>query len=379
MGLFNDVLNKMKSKLASTEDHRPGGSVHIGLDEDARADYSIFRGYFDGIDYKDGMLYVFGWMVSANGPYDECVLYIDGIKRGKFERVKRPDVAKGLPTVKRAIDSGFQFRVVMPDVMVEGIIQICVKGYIRGKEFAVMETGFMRELYTGMPIPPPHLISRVDEQSSGEFYQLKGIQNFLEFRKRIETHVGAMEINRLLDWGCGSGRLLGFFYYYSNIPELYGCDIDQEAIEWAQKNYSKAQFTAISPYPPTDYPADTMDIIIGFSVFTHLDRKNQLGWLQEMKRILRPGGLFIATVHGLVAARTILDPTAMEIFLQEGFYDNGEDQRLRGVAPEDYYRAVFMTKAYIQNEWSPFFEVAEHLEQGASNYQDIVVLRKRAF
>ena len=370
-------LHRFISKEADSETESKGTAIFYGINKFQDPDYCIFRGYFDRVVNEDSMLWVSGWMVSLYGPYDSCVLYIDGKRRGRFERIKRPDVAKELCTIPDVIDCGFQFKIIIHEVELEKLLEITVKGVMNGREAAEMQTGYIRDLYTCMPIPPVELINRVDELTSPEFYQLKGIQNFLEIRRLIEQHVGDVEIEKMLDWGCGSGRITGFFYFFSNIPLIYGCDIDKEAIDWAQKNFPKAQFTANSPYPPTGYENDMFEMIVSFSVFTHLDRENQIAWLKEMYRIMKPGGLFISTIHGMTAARTIMNLSQIESFVKEGFLDYGEDQRLAGIAPENYYRAVFMTMDYIKKEWSPYFEILEHKEHGASNYHDIIVLRKK--
>lgn len=370
-------FNRFKSKDEESEPESKGSAIFYGFEKSQKCNYDIFRGYFDRIKSEDNYLWVSGWMVSLYGPYDSCVLYIDGKRRGRFERIKRPDVAKELCTIPNSIDCGFQFKVIIHEVELEKLLEISVKGVFGREEVAEMETGFIRDLYTCMPIPPANLINRVDELSSPEFYQLKGIQNFLEIRRLIEKHVNGIEIDKMLDWGCGSGRITGFFYFFSNIPLIYGCDIDKEAIVWAQKNFPKAQFSVNSPYPPTSYEAEQFEMVISFSVFTHLDRKNQMAWLKEMHRIMKPGGLFISTTHGMTAGRTILNLEQIQSLVKEGFFDYGEDQRLAGIAPENYYRAFFMTKEYVKKEWSPFFEIVEHKEHGASNYHDIVVLRKK--
>ncbi|MBD3267394.1 methyltransferase domain-containing protein [bacterium] len=371
---------RLKNTLSGEGISSPGASgdgIFYGVDPNAEPDYSVFRGYFDCVKYEDGFLTVSGWMLSIYGAYDECVMYIDGKRRGKFEQVKRPDVAHGLPTIDDAEDSGFQFRMVIHEVELERIVKITVRGVMEGREVGQMETGFIKDLYTIMPSPPIPLIQRVDGHANPEFYHLKGIQNFCEIREVIEQHIeDAIPVEKMLDWGCGSGRLIGFFYNFSSIPDLYGCDIDAEAVEWAQKQFPKAHFSAIDPYPPTLYPENEFELIISFSVFTHLDRDTQMQWLKEMQRVLKPGGLFITTVHGMIAARTILNEDQIDELVNKGFFDQGEDTKLEGIAPEQYYRSFFMTKQYIRKQWSNYFEILEHLEQGASNYHDIVVMRK---
>ena len=47
-----------------------------------------------------------------------------------------------------------------------------------------------------------------------------------------------------------------------------------------------------------NYASQSFDLIYAFSVFTHLDIKAQKAWRDEFRRILRPRGILLLTVHG---------------------------------------------------------------------------------
>src|SRR3546814_10794163 len=80
---------------------------------------------------------------------------------------------------------------------------------------------------------------------------------------------------------------------------MHGSDIAAEAIDWAQKNLSAvARFAINTPVTPTAYPSGMFDVIYSVSLFTHLDAPAQDEWLAEMARLLKPGGLLLATTHG---------------------------------------------------------------------------------
>jgi 2-polyprenyl-3-methyl-5-hydroxy-6-metoxy-1,4-benzoquinol methylase len=77
---------------------------------------------------------------------------------------------------------------------------------------------------------------------------------------------------KILDFGCGSGRTLLFWLKMPVPPELYGVDIDGEAIAWARDNVP-VKVQQISPRPPLEYPDNFFDAIYSISVFTHLKRR----------------------------------------------------------------------------------------------------------
>jgi SAM-dependent methyltransferase len=349
----------------------------LGVAADEAPNCRIFRGYFDGVWREGNELVVSGWVIGPQGPYDSLVLRLNGIIQPPGESVLRADVGRGLPEIPNSTHCGFRFRAPLSPEEREEMLEIQVACFSGGREVDRMETGFYCDLYSTMPTPPIKLIARVDGSASPEFYLLKGAQNYREFLRLIEKHSEISNISTLLDWGCGSGRLTGFFLKYSGIPDIHGCDIDAEAAQWANEHFPQGTFRAIPPHPPTSYNENQFDLIVSFSVLTHLDRENQNAWLEEMRRILRPGGLFIATVHGVKAAQVLLPKSDVETLRRDGVHDAMRDTVLGGVAPDDYYRASFQTQDYIRQKWSRFFEIVEIVEQGASCYHDIVVMRKR--
>ena len=102
----------------------------------------------------------------------------------------------------------------------------------------------------------------------------------------------------------------------------------------------------------------------------------QIAWLREMKRILAPGGLFLATVAGDFAAR-FASASEFDVPLEAGgIVDGSPDPSLDGVTPPGYYRSVYQTREYTEREWKRELRVVEYVERGSGGYQDLVVLRK---
>src|SRR6185369_17594698 len=84
---------------------------------------------------------------------------------------------------------------------------------------------------------------------------------------------------------------------------VVGTDVDTTAIEWCRSNFPFGEFHVNGGLPPTDLPASTFGLVFANSVFSHLAEKPHLEWLRELKRVSRPGGLLILTVHGRLALR----------------------------------------------------------------------------
>ena len=50
--------------------------------------------------------------------------------------------------------------------------------------------------------------------------------------------------------------------------------------------------------PPFDLQDNSIDVLYCISVFTHLSREMHLEWINEIKRVLKPDGIFICSLHG---------------------------------------------------------------------------------
>jgi SAM-dependent methyltransferase len=149
------------------------------------------------------------------------------------------------------------------------------------------------------PLPPLELITRVGTVKGADplaFYEREGAL----VRERIERMLPAewsFEGKRVLDFGCGSGRVLRHFLAEAAQGEFWGCDIDGPSIDWLRANLSPP----LHPFqnrlvPPLALEDAGLDLIWATSVFTHIDLWS--AWLLEMHRVLAPGGILIASWLG---------------------------------------------------------------------------------
>lgn len=103
---------------------------------------------------------------------------------------------------------------------------------------------------------------------------------------------------RVLDFGCGNGRTLTHFQEEAKLAEIWGVDVNKEALAPFEKNLCPPMHAHLSNiHPPLPFEDSSFDLIWAISVWTHLT-DNALPWLAEMHRILKPGGLFIPTYMG---------------------------------------------------------------------------------
>ena len=108
----------------------------------------------------------------------------------------------------------------------------------------------------------------------------------------------SFEGKRVLDFGCGAGRTLRHFLDEAAVAEIYGCEIDAPSVAWLEANLSPPLHVFRNEEaPPLPLEADSFDLIWAISVFTHLT-DHWADWLLEHHRLLRDGGLLIATILG---------------------------------------------------------------------------------
>ena len=50
--------------------------------------------------------------------------------------------------------------------------------------------------------------------------------------------------------------------------------------------------------PPLPFDDARFDLVLGYSVFTHLNVQYQDAWLGELRRLVRPGGILLLSISG---------------------------------------------------------------------------------
>jgi SAM-dependent methyltransferase len=154
----------------------------------------------------------------------------------------------------------------------------------------------------GLPMPPLEIASRSgslqhDNRDPSELYEAVGSTARRELMAAIPPGFD-IRGRRILDFGCGAGRVLRHFIREGPGAEYWGCDINEESIEWLTANLSPPLHVFVNEeLPPLPQPDASFDLIYCVSVFTHLDR-SWSQWMVELHRVLAPDGLLLATFLG---------------------------------------------------------------------------------
>ena len=123
--------------------------------------------------------------------------------------------------------------------------------------------------------------------------------------------VGGMSV---FDLGCGSGRLATALAGSGLQVEYLGTDVVQDLLDYAESKTPPHYRYVLQR--ELSVPAETasVDIACAFSVFTHLLHHETFIYLEDMKRVVKPGGKiifsfleFAANNHWTVFDRTVAD------------------------------------------------------------------------
>ena len=150
-----------------------------------------------------------------------------------------------------------------------------------------------------------------------------------EFLSHLVALCGLRAEDRVLDVGCGIGRLARPLAGYLSIDGAYaGFDVDAAGIRWCTQRYGhfpqfafahadvrNARYNPGGPASPSTYrfPYDdgAFDVAVLISVLTHLTADAALHYLGQTRRVLAPGGRVLLTAF-------VLDPDAPDPALAFG-------------------------------------------------------------
>jgi ubiquinone/menaquinone biosynthesis C-methylase UbiE len=159
--------------------------------------------------------------------------------------------------------------------------------YKPGSDFALRRT----DVQGSRPIPPPDLWLGYDYTAHGKLH--------------VDTMLRAVEASglqwqagdRILDFGCGAGRMIRHLEPLAATCEIWGTDISAEHIFWCKENLSPPfRFATTTKVPHLPFEDRSFRLIYCGSVFTHIDELAD-AWLLELHRILEPGGRLYVTIH----------------------------------------------------------------------------------
>lgn len=236
--------------------------------------------------------------------------------------------------------------------------------------------GTIQELLdVSLPLPPEHLRKRVHGDATETSFTTVGKLVAVNILSALRETTALAGSPRILDFGCGCGRIVRYFHKLSGPCSLYGTDIDGEAIAWCRSNLQElGEFSTNRTSPPLRYENDYFDFVYSISIFTHLPEDMQWAWLEELRRVTRPGGYLLLTVHGEELFNGAPEAYRRQLREKGFYYSIGA---ITDGLP-DFYQTTYHTDDYIRSRWSRLFTIEKVVKRGIANKQDLVLCRKPA-
>jgi len=206
-------------------------------------------------------------------------------------------------------------------------------------------------------------------------------------RQYARHHGGEFSAARILDFGCGWGRLTRFFARDVPPGSLIGCDPVESILDVCRESRVPAELHR-SEFVPETLPVDGIDLAFSFSVFTHLSERAALTCLNALRESLAPGGILVLTIRPpdylgldekMHAARDELGPDLAAALAEPTFVfaphpvDESHPQFQEG---EMTYGDSVVSLPYVRERWTEGFELVGVEASLVDMFQVAVTLRK---
>jgi SAM-dependent methyltransferase len=206
------------------------------------------------------------------------------------------------------------------------------------------------------------------------------------FARRSDRPLAA---SRVLDFGCGWGRLTRFFARDVEPGHLYGCDPVEQILDVCRQSGVPATL-ARTDFLPERLPfEEPFDLAFSFSVFTHISEAAHESCLRALHGALRPGAILVLTVRPpeylrfsalMRPALEALGPDLRSALEQPRYLfvpHEAEPSQFQYAGGEMTYGETVITLPYMRERWSPLFELLDVNLLVGDLHQVMVTLRRR--
>jgi ubiquinone/menaquinone biosynthesis C-methylase UbiE len=241
----------------------------------------------------------------------------------------------------------------------------------------------------------PHGTVQRQIGGSADEHTLREAYKFYYYMKHWSIALGRAPLwgSRLLDFGCGWGRCTRFFWKEIASDGICGVDVSGELIATCETLGVPGSFSKIEPRGRLPYEDQSFDLIVAYSVFTHLPEDVADHWMQELARIAKPGCVFGLTVEPRRFLQFISDIPAdtsspwhlglakfkSEIPELMKKYDDGQFCYIPtggGNLSASIYGDAVIPEGYMTKKWGHLFEVRTFIDDENVFWQAFVVLRR---
>lgn len=243
-----------------------------------------------------------------------------------------------------------------------------------------------------LPSLPDETVQLTYTGDKGDSVLRDGWAAYKLFKTLYERHVGSIgDCQKILDFGCGWGRIIRFFLKDVSPSKLWGVDPVEDMVSLCKQQNRWSNFEAIRTRPPCHFQDNTFDLIYSFSVFSHLSEEMHKNWLLELGRILRPGGMLIATTRGREFIEQSAIPrkyenieSALSLFpdTQQCLSDYDSDRycfsQIVHEGEWSYWGETAIPKGYVLGNWTRWLTFLDYINDRNRCSQNVIVMSKPA-
>ena len=126
-------------------------------------------------------------------------------------------------------------------------------------------------------------------------------EKYAEYKIQL-VHSIIKKINpkSILDFGCGTGRSLEYIEKYFPSSELFGCDVSEDELTIARRNFPKAEYFNNSDVNTFSSDSKKFDLIITACVMHHIEPNDREKWVNAVFSRLTNDGYWAVFEHNLI-------------------------------------------------------------------------------
>lgn len=210
-------------------------------------------------------------------------------------------------------------------------------------------------------------------------------------QKKLKT----ISVGRVLDVGVGIGKFSWILAeYLKEYSEIVGIDISEKKLDTAKKNLTQKNISLrLMSADNLQFDDESFDIVAISETLHHLPGKDKIGEvLREMKRVLKPGGIFIIKEmfcdhqnqtqrilvdyhHWFAEIDRVLGKVHSRTFKRNEIIDIAEELNLSEIDISEftYYKEIFTEKELVDSLCEKCNKKIERIE----GYHEYEELKKR--
>jgi SAM-dependent methyltransferase len=235
------------------------------------------------------------------------------------------------------------------------------------------------------PFPPPELMMDTSGLQRPQEFAMHGLLIGRTFVEACPTPLN--ELESILDFGVGVGRLARMFKGFAGT--YVGVDIDRRNIEWITDNLDYVAAVRTIPRRALPFGDAFFGAAVSVSVFTHMNASDCMFYLSEMKRVVKPGGYILVSLHGERALQRAWGELQVRemLCLSPSEVLGARDKICKGsgycfvpmnthLTSENYeYGMTFVSEGFVERNWGSVFSHVRFHKAVIADFQDIAVFQ----